>query len=189
MSKTQLKKMLTGMSNDEIISVVLELYSARQEAKDYLDYLMAPDEQGELEKFKKIVVKEFDDTNTAQCRFSVCRKALSDFKKLSPSTDVLAEAMVFYVEQVCRFSFYNGDLWDQYYNSALSNFEAMMNFLVKNNLLETMMPRVVQILAWCSPCGYGFFNDIEDIFCKLAPSQYHDNVEKAIAIGKEQYRW
>ena len=105
MSKSQVKKLLTGMSKEDAINVVLELYDARKEAREYLDYFVNPNETGELEKFKKIVLKEFDDdlSRNPQCRFSVCRKALSDFKKLAPSADTLAEAMVYYVERIYEF--------------------------------------------------------------------------------------
>ena len=189
MSKSQVKKLLAGMSKEEVINIVMELYDARKEARDYLDYYVNPNENKELEKFKKIVLKEFDDdiSRDPQCRFSVCRKALSDFKKLAPSTDTLAEAMVYYVERVCEFSFDAGDLWEQYYDSAASNFRFMVKFLVKNDMLEAMMPRVVQIMAWCWPCGYGFHDEIGDSFCELVPSQYHSKVDEADALGEAQY--
>ena len=189
MSKSQVKKLLAGMSKEEVINIVMELYDARKEARDYLDYYVNPNENKELEKFKKIVLKEFDDdiSRDPQCRFSVCRKALSDFKKLAPSTETLAEAMVYYVERVCEFSFYAGDLWEQYYDSAVSNFRSMLKFLVKNDMLEAMMPRVVQIMAWCWPCGYGFHDEIGDSFCELVPPQYHSKADEADALGKAQY--
>ena len=189
MSKSQVKKLLAGMSKEEVINTVMELYDARKEARDYLDYYVNPNESNELEKFKKIVLKEFDDdiSRDPQCRFSVCRKALSDFKKLAPSTETLAEAMVYYVERVCEFSFYAGDLWEQYYDSAVSNFRSMLKFLMKNDMLEAMMPRMVQIMAWCWPCGYGFHDEIGDSFCELVPSQYHSKADEADALGKAQY--
>ena len=34
--------------------MVMELYDARKEAREYLDYYVNPDENKELEKFKKI---------------------------------------------------------------------------------------------------------------------------------------
>lgn len=177
------------MSKEEVINVVMELYDARKEAREYLDYYANPNETNELEKFKKIVFKEFGDDgkHDPKCSFSVCRKALSDFKKLAPSTDTLADAMVFYVERICEFSFNAGDLWEQYYDSALSNFRTMLKYLVKNNLLEAMMPRLVQIMAWCWPCGYGFHDGIGDSFCELTPSQYHSKVDEADALGEAQY--
>lgn len=189
MSKSQVKKLLTGMSKEEVIDVMMELYDARKEARVYFDYYVNPNESSELEKFKKIVLKEFDDdiSRDPQCRFSVCRKALSDFKKLSPSADTLAEAMVFYIERVYEFSFCAGDLWEQYYDSAISNFRSTLKFLLKNNLLESMMPRIVQIMAWGWPCGYGFHDETGNTFCELVPPQYHNKVEEADVLGEAQY--
>ena len=189
MSKLQVKKLLSSMGKEEVINVVMELYDARKEARDYLDYFANPNEKSELEKFKKNVLKEFDNDGIRmpQCRFSVCRKALSDFKKLSPSAETLAEAMVFYVERVYEFSFCNGDLWEQYYDSAISNFGSTLKFLIKNNLLESMIPRIVQIMAWSWPCGYGFHDETGETFCKLVPPQYHNKVDVADTLGEAQY--
>ena len=38
MSKSKLKSVLMSMDKSEIIKMVLELYSARKEAKEYLDF-------------------------------------------------------------------------------------------------------------------------------------------------------
>ena len=189
MSKARLKKHLNTLDKFQIIEMVMELYDARKEAREYLDYYINPNESSELEKFKKIVLKEFDDNvcRNPQCRFSVCRKALSDFKKLAPSADTLAEAMVFYIERVYEFSFCSGDLWEQYYDSAINNFRSTLKFLIKKNLLEPMMPRIVQIMAWSWPCGYGFHDETGDTFCELVPLQYHSKVEDADALGEAQY--
>ena len=189
MSKARLKKHLNTLDKFQIIEMVMELYDVRKEAREYLDYYINPNESSELEKFKKIVLKEFDDNvcRNPQCRFSVCRKALSDFKKLAPSADTLAEAMVFYIERVYEFSFCSGDLWEQYYDSAINNFRSTLKFLIKNNLLEPMMPRIVQIMAWSWPCGYGFHDMTGVTFYELAPPQYHSKVEEADALGEAQY--
>lgn len=59
MSKTQLKKFLNTLNHDQITEMVLELYAARKEAKDYLDYFMNPDEEKMQEKYRAIITKEF----------------------------------------------------------------------------------------------------------------------------------
>ena len=43
------------MSKDAIIEMVLELYPARKEAKEYLDFYVSPDEKGKLEEYKSII--------------------------------------------------------------------------------------------------------------------------------------
>lgn len=89
MSKSTIMKLLQGMSKDAIIEMVLELYSARKEAKEYLDFYVGPDEKGKLEEYKSIIHEEFypKRRREPQARFLVCRKAVADFKKLKPSAD------------------------------------------------------------------------------------------------------
>ena len=100
MSKSTIKKLLQSMTKAEIIEMVLELYSARKEAKEYLEFYACPDQKGKLEEYKSIIREEFypKKRREPQTRFSVCRKAVADFKKLKPSADALAELMVSYME-------------------------------------------------------------------------------------------
>lgn len=44
MSKAQLKKHLNTLDKSQIIEMVMELYDARKEARDYLDYYVNPNE-------------------------------------------------------------------------------------------------------------------------------------------------
>ena len=126
MSKATVKKMLMSMPKEEIIGMVLEMYGARKEAKEYLEFYANPDEDGKLEEYKKIITEEFYPSRGRQepkTRFSVCRKAVSDYKKLKHSPDKLADLMLCYVENACQFTYDYGDMWEQYYTSVENNFE------------------------------------------------------------------
>ena len=59
MSKAKLKKHLLSLTKEQITDIVLELYDARKEAKDYLEFYLAPDCNAELEKSKKAIRNEF----------------------------------------------------------------------------------------------------------------------------------
>ena len=59
MSKATVKKLLMSMPKEEIIGMVLEMYDARKEAKEYLEFYANPDEDGKLEEYKKIITEEF----------------------------------------------------------------------------------------------------------------------------------
>ena len=52
MSKAQLKKALASMDAQSISEMVCELYDARPEAKEYLEFWLKPDMKAELEKYK-----------------------------------------------------------------------------------------------------------------------------------------
>lgn len=59
MSKARLKKTLAEMSAEQIAELVLELYDARKEAKEYLEFWLEPDTGKALEKAKKKVQRVF----------------------------------------------------------------------------------------------------------------------------------
>ena len=172
MSKTTVKKILMSMPKEEIIGMVLEMYDARKEAKEYLEFYANPDEDGKLEEYKKIITEEFypaKSTREPKIRFAVCRKAVSDYKKLKPSADKLADLMLCYVENACQFTNDFGDMWEQYYTSVENNFEKTMAFIAKNNKLEHFKPRLRQCVEWASPCGWGFADTIADLYYEYFP--------------------
>lgn len=74
------------LSKEQIIEVVLELYDARKEAKDYLEFYLVPDSNAELEKYKKAIRQEFFPTRgfSEKPSFAKCRKVISDFQKQKP---------------------------------------------------------------------------------------------------------
>ena len=50
MSKAQLKRHLTKLTKEQVIDVVMELYEARKEAKEYLDFYINPNDDAKLEE-------------------------------------------------------------------------------------------------------------------------------------------
>lgn len=83
MSKAKLKKHLLSLTKEQITDIVLELYDARKEAKDYPEFYLAPDCNAELEKSKKAIRNEFFPTRgfSEKPSFAKCRKVISDFQK------------------------------------------------------------------------------------------------------------
>ena len=166
MSKATIKKLLRSMSKEQIIEMVIEMYDARKEAKDYLEYYASPDENSKLEEYKDIIREEFypEGRREPKTRFSVCRKAVADFKKLKPSADALAELMLSYMEYAIEFTYDYGDMWEQYYDSVEGNFDKTVQFIAKNGLWEKYDKRLQQCVKWSSVCGYGFADGIDDIY-------------------------
>lgn len=166
MSKSTIKKLLQSMTKAEIIEMVLELYSARKEAKEYLEFYVCPDEKGKLEEYKSIIREEFypKRRREPQTRFSVCRKAVADFKKLKPSADALAELMVSYMEWATQFTYDYGDMWEQYYDSVESNFDKTVKHIAANGLWEKYDKRLQQCVKWSEGNGYGFADAVADMY-------------------------
>lgn len=166
MSKASVKSLLQTMTKKDIIEMVLEMYSARKEAKEYLEFYANPNEDGKLEEYKAIIKEEFypKRRREPQTRFSVCRKAVADFKKLKPSADALAELMVSYMEWATEFTFDYGDMWEQYYDSVEGNFDRTIKHIVANGLWDKYDKRLQQCVKWSDNCGYGFADAMGDMY-------------------------
>lgn len=167
MSKTELKKHLLSLSKEQVIEQVLGLYDTCKPAKEYFEYFLNPDEQGKFEKYKDIIVNEFF-TNTligiGKLRFSVAKKAIADFRSLSPSPELLGDLMVTLPEMACKFTNEYGDMSEQFYTSTANNYELALKFLKKQGLLEHFKLRCQNCVEYAKPCGYGFAEEIRDLF-------------------------
>lgn len=94
MSKIELKKHLQSLTKEQMIGQVLALYDNCKPAKEYFEYLLNPNEKEQFEKYKTIIVNEFYPKGlrfNPALRFSVAKKAISDFRNLKPSPELLAD--------------------------------------------------------------------------------------------------
>jgi len=167
MSKTLLKKHLQSLQKEQIIEQVLELYINYKPVKEYFTFFLNPDEQGMFKKYRALIVNEFYPKTKSfnpKTRFSVAKKAISDFSKLNPSPELIGDLMVTFVENACQFTFDFGDMWEQYYVSTAVNYNQSLKFLHKNNLLENFKLRMENCVKYAEPCGYGFADEISDLY-------------------------
>lgn len=179
MSKPELKKHLQSLSKEQMIETVLEMYDNMKPVKEYLEFFLNPNEKEMLEKYKAIVVNEFyprGKSTQPKTRFSVAKKAIADFRALKPSPELLGDLMVTLAELACKFTYDYGDMWEQYYTSAGTNYELALKFLQKNNLLETFKLRCKVCVKYASPCGWGFADEISDIYYTYY--EYHYKIKK-----------
>lgn len=91
MSKTEVKKYIKSLDRQGLEQLVLDLYTARKEAKEFLDYAVHPNDNAKYEQYKEIITKEFfPKRGDGKMRFSVCKKAVKDFKSLDPDRSYCA---------------------------------------------------------------------------------------------------
>ena len=166
MSKAKLKKYLQTLSKEQVIEVMIELYDARKEAKDYLEFYLTPDSKAELEKCKKAIRQEFFPTRgfSEKPSFAKCRKVISDFQKLKTEPTYVADLMLFYIEQGCEYTVTFGDMWEQYYITLENNFDKAMTFIFMNGLLTQYYERIEKLLENANNCGWGFYDTLSDIY-------------------------
>ena len=73
MSKAEVKKYIKSLEHGSLEELVMDLYSARKETKEYLEYVIKPNDKGKLEEYREIITKEFfPSRGEPKMRFSVC---------------------------------------------------------------------------------------------------------------------
>lgn len=100
MSKTQLKKTLSVLSADDMRELILSLYEARAEAKDYLDFFVNPDIDRRLEKARAAIRKEMFRTSRGynKARSTRIRRFINDISSLDAGDEAVCEIMTYAVE-------------------------------------------------------------------------------------------
>ena len=167
MSKAKLKKELNNLSKENLVEQILDLYDKNKSVKEFYDFYLNPHNEKELvEKYKKIIIKEFnvERPERSGLKFSIAKRAISDFRDLQPSPVALADVMLTLPEYACEFTYTYGDMEESFYNGAYNNFVTALKFIHKHDLLENFKLRAEQCVKWASVCGYGFADDIAEVF-------------------------
>lgn len=167
MSKPALKKELQKLSKEQLVEQILDLYDKNKAVKEFYNFYLNPRKEQDLaEKYKKIIQKEFGVINPerAGLKYSVAKRAIADFKGLSPSPEALADVMLTLPEAACEFTYDYGDMTESFYNGAVNNYIAALQYISTNGLLEKFKLRAKQCVRWASPCGYGFADEIDSVY-------------------------
>ncbi|GAB1415954.1 hypothetical protein MASR2M117_13600 [Paludibacter sp.] len=167
MSKPALKKELQKLSKEQLVEQILDLYDKNKAVKEFYNFYLNPRREQDLaEKYKKIIQKEFGVINPerAGLKYSVAKRAISDFKGLSPSPEALADVMLTLPEAACEFTYDYGDMTESFYNGVVNNYIAALQYISTNGLLEKFKLRAKQCVRWASPCGYGFADEIDSVY-------------------------
>ena len=167
MSLKLLRQQLRKKEQKELIDEIADLYKKFDSVKSYYQASVFKDDQGVLEKYKKIIEYEFFPKSVhaePACRISVAKKAIADYKKLSCSDANLADIMLFYVECGVRFTNEYGDINERFYNSMASVYVNACQFIHKNNLERIFQPRALAIVTDTSNSGWGFHDFLRDSY-------------------------
>lgn len=98
MSKAQLKKALASMDASSIAEMVCELYDARPEAKEYLEFWLKPDMKAELEKYKIKIHRLFFTTSGKPRKrptITSIKKELKFFSTLCFDPELMADLYLY----------------------------------------------------------------------------------------------
>lgn len=162
-SVTNLKKQLFQKTKEDLIKEIATLCQIFPQVKEY--YKSQSGDIHELaKKYKDIIKKEFvndDRRGLPKARFSVARKALTDFKKLTNDPELIADIMMIYVESTSWFNTEYGPDGEEFYTRSEDMFEKVLSLIKKHNLLEKFRARSHQVVKNATE-GWGHKDSLED---------------------------
>ncbi len=101
MSKASLKKIIKDLEKESLAQIILELYDARPEAKEYLEFWLNPDADAELQKYRKKIFKIFfisEGKPRKSPAFSEIKNFLKYFISLGIEPEKVADLMLYISE-------------------------------------------------------------------------------------------
>ena len=164
MGLSELKKELKKLDKDGLISLIGDLYKKNKSVKEFLDFYVNPNEKELFEKYRDKVFEAFYPKRGYNLKLKDGKQAISDFKKLEPSSDLLADLMLFYVETGVKFTNDFGDVNEAFYLSLEKTYVAALTLIEKESLLNKFADRAGKILIDTSDIGWGFHDCLTDIY-------------------------
>ncbi|MCK4259928.1 MAG: hypothetical protein KAX49_13180 [Halanaerobiales bacterium] len=100
----EVNRYLSKKTEKELKEEIKELYRLFPKVKEYYQSKISPENELDiLVKYRMIIYKEFWH-EPPKLRYSVMKKAISDFKKVSTQSENVADLMLSYVENGVEFT-------------------------------------------------------------------------------------
>ena len=96
MSKTTLKKELSAMDAPQLREMIMDVYDARKEAKEYFEFFLDPDVDKLFERRLAAFNKELSRSKwgRSKARVSTLKKIVADFVSFRPGAEHVRDFMV-----------------------------------------------------------------------------------------------
>lgn len=162
--KTSLKGYLANFTKEQLIQQIIELNKKYKDVKTYYDFFLNPDSSKKGDKVKAVILHCFYPTRGYKLRLKEARKAVTDFKKLSPDEASLLDVMLYYVEIGVNFTNDFGDIDEPFYNSVASMFRQAGTLYIHMTKDKGFHDRAEKIRNDTSGIGWGFHDELADIY-------------------------
>ena len=97
------------MDREELTELIMDLYEARKEAKEYLDFFVEPNIEAKLTKARTAISKEASRVSRgrARPRLTKVKQFIKDISSLNPGPEPEMEIMIYTVEKFCEIGSQN----------------------------------------------------------------------------------
>ncbi len=169
MGLTDIKKELKKLDKEKLIDLVADLYKKNKSVKEYFDFYVNPDEKELFSKYRDKVFEAFYPKRGYDYKLKDGKQAISDFKKLGPSPDLIADLLLFYVETGVKFTNDFGDIDETFYSSMETTYVAALKLMKKESLLDKFADRAGKVVRDTSGTGWGFHDYLSQVYYDFYP--------------------
>lgn len=164
MSKSNFKKEIESFDKKQLVKLIMDVYNKNSSAKKYLDCLFNPNEEEVLKIHKQKVREAFYPKRGFGFKLTIGKKAISDYRKLNPSSDSLIDLLLCYVESGVEFTNDYGDIDERFYLSIEGVYYNALKLIDKVGLQNKYMDRAFQITKKAEHIGWGFHDAISSCY-------------------------
>lgn len=166
MTIKKLKEHFQNQDAESLLDEIATLYKTFDVVKEYYDSRLEPAAPHEIaQKYKKILEEQFcPKKGFPELKYSVARKAISDFKKVCSDYLSVLDLQLTYVEYGVKCTIEYGDIDERFYNSMESMFEKTLKDMEEYGVLKTFQTRCLNIRKQTHWMGWGFGDAIESLY-------------------------
>ena len=169
MGLTDIKKELKKLDKEKLIEMVADVYKKNKSVKEYFDFFINPNEKELFKKYHDKVYEAFYPKRGFGFKLKDGKQAISDFKKLGASTDLVADLMLFYVETGVEFTLEFGDIDENFYSSIENTYNHALTLMQKEGMLEKFALRAKAVVDDTNDMGWGFHDYLADVYYEFYP--------------------
>lgn len=166
MTIKKLREHFQKQEQESLLDEILTLYKTFDAVKEYYDSRLGPTATHDIsQRYKKVLEEQFcPKKGFPELKYSVARKAISDFKKVSSNYLDVLDLQLTYVEYGVKCTLDYGDIDERFYNSMESMFEKTLKDMDEYGVLKTFQKRCLNIHTQTQWMGWGFGDAIESLY-------------------------
>lgn len=174
MSKTALKKLLREMSYEQVCDLLLEVYDARPQAKDFLDFYVNPDLEPRLEKARVRILKELTRRRrgTINARITHIRGQIREIASLHPGAEPVIELMGFALRAFVDASNISPML-PNLQKGVARLLSDMLRLAADTGLLEDTVRQTIETLDRLTPPRWGYSRQLPGVLKEAFDETMH----------------
>jgi hypothetical protein len=170
----QVKARLVSLDEKELIKIVGEMYKLNADNKIFLtSRLGLAVAEPQIEHYRRAICHEFNpERGLPKLNVSVARRALNAFRKACTDPAVVADLMLYYVEQGVACTLQYGDINAGFYSSLESAFVEAIQVIRQTGdveIIEQFRPRLEEIMTDTQGIGWGFHDYLEEVYYNEYP--------------------